>query len=149
MLTVCISSRSLKSQMLPQLGVILPNGFQQWPQRWRMGGVRVCRKINMMVSDPKPTSSYQTSDTRNQTHNANLEYKNWNKKRHEQKEIKTFVSYLQRFKTKKAHEWSRYNSHGFAQEGEKEGECEGWRGKKNRYLFFLNKSIMKENETRL
>jgi len=30
------------------------------------------------------------------------------------------------------------------------GECEGWRGgEKNRYLFFLNKSIMKENETRL
>lgn len=29
------------------------------------------------------------------------------------------------------------------------GECEGLGGEKNRYLFFLNKSIMKENETRL
>lgn len=65
-------------------------------------GACVCRKINVMVSNPKPTS-YQISDIRSQTHNANLEYKT-ETKRHEQNEIKPFVSYLQRFKTKKAYE---------------------------------------------
>lgn len=66
-------------------------------------GACVCRKINVMVSNPKPTSSYQISDIRSKTHNANLEYKT-ETKRHEQNEIKPFVSYLQRFKTKKAYE---------------------------------------------
>lgn len=55
MLTVHISSTSLKSQMLPQLGVILPNGFQQGLQRWRLGGMCVCmqeKATDMMGNSP-------------------------------------------------------------------------------------------------
>lgn len=137
MLTVCISSRSLKSQMLPQLGVILPNGFQQWPEMEDGRGACVCRKINVMVSKPKATSSYQTPDTRSQTHNANLEYQT-ETKGHEQNEIKAFVSYLQRYQNKKkASEWSRYNSHGFVHEGEKEGVSVRAGGGEEQIPFFL------------
>lgn len=63
--------------------------------------MRVCRKINVMVSNPKSTSSYQISDTHSQTYKANLEYKT-ETKRHGQNEIKPFLSYLQRFETKKS-----------------------------------------------
>lgn len=38
-------------------------------------GACVCRKINVMVSNPKGTLSHQISDIRSQTHNAYLECK--------------------------------------------------------------------------
>lgn len=87
--------------------------------------MRVCRKINVMVSNPKSTLSYQISDTHRQTYKANLEYKT-ETKRHGQNEIKPFVSYLQRFETKKKHTNEADIIHmDLPRKEKRRGDCEG------------------------
>lgn len=115
-------------------------------------GMCACRETNMMVSKPQSTSSYQTPHIRGQTHNAKLEGKT-ETKREEQNEIKASVSYLQRFKTTTnphTNEADRIHMD-LPRKEKRRGECEGLKRGEEQIPFSspLNKSIMKENETRL